>query len=380
MSSSTMSRSDMHFSFSRVKEFVFRSPGIAALMIWSCAGHAAEGAKPLARVSYSLPDLPGANEAAPVHFSLDEQSAELGYDSRSRKWGAKLDEYSYLNPSLALDYGTLLTSKFGAGAMLTRHSGYSELLVNGVYAPKRNLRIKLASGQLRTSSDYVAVSESQSNAILQNSYLVDVKRNSVSGRLLSDFGLTAYTVRANGGDYAADYTDTPALADDDMLDANDFDASALAAGRLDGYTLNLGLQPAWHSRIELRRERSHLTYHFGNGGRGGDFRDVNRIKYSQYFNNCAQFQGRYSATANSDRLDLKLAKNRWSINLWRAVDSGSRDTAVQVGYAIPLGRSRGGSSDCGARRATARAFGPLVDATVARPNQLPREPLAEALY
>jgi hypothetical protein len=369
----------MHFCFSHVKNIAIKSLCIGVLMSWPYTGHAIEGATPIAKTSQNLPDLPGADEAAPGHFSLDEESAAFGYDSRFRKWGAKLDEYSYLNPSLTLDYGMLLTSKFGAGATLTHHSGYSEVLVNGVYAPKRNLRVRLAGGQLRTSSDY-AYASGQSNAILQNSYLVDVKRNAGNGRLLSDFGLTAYTVRANGADRTAEYAaEYASLTDDGMLDASDVGSSPLAAGRLDGYMLNLGLQPTPHSRFELRRERTHLRYHFGDGNRGDEYRDINHIKYSQYFSNCTRFQGRYSTTANFNRLDLKLAKNSWSVNLSQALDSDSRDTAIQVGYAIPMGRSRSGSGDCGSRLATARAFEPLVDATVARPDQLPRAPLAESI-
>jgi hypothetical protein len=372
-----------HFSFYHVKNIAIKSLWIGVLTSWIHTGHAIEDTTPTDKTLHNLPDLPGADEAAPGHFLLDEQSAEFGYDSRFRKWGAKLDEYSYLNPSFTLDYGMLLTSKFGAGASLTRHIGYSEVLVNGVYAPKRNLRIRLANGQLRTSNDYVSASGGPSNAILQNSYLVDVRRKAGNGRMLPDFGLTAYSVRANGSDPTAEYaenrSDLSALTDDGMLDAVDVDSSSLAAGRLDGYMLNLGLQPTPHSRLELRRERTHLRYHFGDGNGGDEYRDVNHIRYSQYFSNCARLQGRYSSTENFNRLDLKLAKNRWSVNLSQALDSDSRDTAIQVAYAIPLGRSRGGSRDCGSRLATARAFEPLVDATVAWPDQLPRAPLAESI-
>lgn len=373
-----MGRGGMHFDLSLVKNIAIQAVCIGVLSSWPAFGQTMENPRAIDKALHNLPDLPGAEQGAPGHFSLDQESAIVGYDSRFRKWGAKLDEYSYLSPSLTLDYGMLLTSKIGAGATITRHTGYSDILVNGVYAPKKNVRMRFASGQLRASGDYVSAFGGQPHAILQNSYLIDVKKNAGTGKLLSDFGLTAYTVRANGEDQRADYTDLSAL-EDDMLNAGEVDSTALATGRLDAYMLNLGLQPTPYSRIELRRERSRLTYRFANGGRGDDYRDVNHIKFSQHFNNCARFQGRYSAGADFDRLDLSLAKQRWSVNLTRAVDSSVRDASIQLGYAIPLGRSRGGSADCDARLATARAFGPLVDATVARPNQLPREPLLEAI-
>lgn len=364
----------MRFTISSAEENAIRAVCVGLLSLCPLAGQAMAVASPL----QNLPDLP-VSDTAPGWFSLDEQSAELGYDGSFQKWGAKLDEYSYLNPSLTLDYGMLLTSRFGAGAAVTHHNGYSELLVNGVYAPKRNLRIKMASSQMRTSSaDYS--SPAQSSGILQDSYLLDLRRNSSSGKLLSDVGLTAYTVRARGENGGADYPDLSALEGGGMVDAVDVSSSTLRAGRLDGYTLNLGLQPTLYSRIELRRERSRLTYHFDDGNRGDDYRDANRISYSQYFNNCSRFQGRYSNAADADRLDLSLAKNSWSVGLSRALDSSSRDTALQIAYAIPLGRPQSGSSgDCSAQIAKPRVFEPLVEATTARPRQLPRESLAGAI-
>jgi hypothetical protein len=344
---------------------------ITLLVTWSGISLATDAAARFGAMTDNLPELPGSDQEAPAYFSLDEQSAELVYDTRHHKWGAKVDEYSYLNPSLTFDYGTLLTTRLGAGATLRHHTGYSEVMVNGVYAPKRNLRITVATGQLRTSDAYTAASGVESNATLQNSYLVDVRKNAGSGRLLSDFGITAYTVRAGGDEYA----DLSALAGDEML----VDSSALEAGRLDGYTLNLGLQPMPGSRIELRRERTQLTYQFGDGTQGDEFRDVNRIRVTQHFNNCARFQGRYSTTVDSDRLDLKLAQNRWSVNLSHSLDAGSRDTGVQIGYSIPLGRSQGGSGDCDSSVVTVRAFEPLIEAAAARPSQLPAAPLAEEI-
>jgi hypothetical protein len=362
----------MHLTISSAEEKAIRVFCIGLLTLWPFAGQA----MPVASYSQNLPDLPAA-DTAPGYFSLDEQSAEVGYDSRFQKWGAKLDEYSYLDPSLTLDYGMVLSSKFGVGATVTGHSGYSELLVNGVYAPRRNLRIKIASSQMRTSSEEYP-SAGQSNGILQDSYLVDFKRNSSGGKLLSDVGLTAYTVQARGSNRGANYPDLSAL-EDGMVGAADVSSGTLEAGRLEGYTLNLGLQPTLYSRIELRRERSRLTYHLDDGSRGDDYRDANRISFSQYFYNCSRLQGRYSSAADADRLDLSLAKNNWSVGLSRAFDSSNRNTALQIAYAIPLGRSRAGSGDCGAKLAKPRVFESLVDATTARPRQLPRQPLAEVI-
>jgi hypothetical protein len=332
------------------------------LIFCSYGGQAAEAATNANKAAQNLPDLPGANQPAPGHFSLDEQSAALGYDSRMQKWGAKVDEYSDIAPSLTLDYGMLLTSTFGAGATLTRQSDYSEVLVNGVYAPSPDVRIRLASGQLRASgNDFPG-----SNTASQNSYLLDVKRYWNKDRLLSDLGLAAYTVRGNDPDYA----DISALAN-----AGEFNEQSVEPGRLDGYMLHLGLRPTLRSRVELKRATSHLRYAFDDGMQAEEFVS-HHLNYSQYFDDCTRLQGRYSTNANADRLDLNLAKNSWSVNLSRALDGGDGDTSVYIGYAIALGKARGGARECGASFEKAPAFEPIVDATIARPPQFPREPLS----
>jgi hypothetical protein len=316
-------------------------------------------------LAHSLPDLPA--EGAPGRFSLNEQSATLGYHSRDQKWSATLDEYAYLNPGLKIDYGMLLTNKFGAGATLTHHTGYSEVLVNGIYAPRRNLRLRVAGGQLRAPGDHMT-----SDAVTQNSYLIDVKKNAGSGRLLSDIGMTAYTVRANdsgGGDYGT-------VSAPEEIGTGPAEGDAGAAGRLDGYTLNLGLEPTPYSRIELRRERTHFSYRYGRGIQGGDYRDVNHVRYSQYLSNCARFQTRYSAGEDYGRVDLSLAKNRWNVGVSHSIDSSVRDTMLQVGYSIPLGRAGGGADKCAS---PVHAFGALVDATVTRPSLLPSGPIVNAI-
>jgi hypothetical protein len=375
-----MSRGGMLFNYSLAKDIAIKSLCIAAFIPWSCASHAQEATEAHANFSQNLPDLPGADHANPGQFSVDEESVFLGYDGRFSKWGATLDEYSYLNPSLTLDYGMLLTNKFGAGATVTHHNGYSDVLINGVYAPKRNLRLRLAGGQLRTSSDFASAWGYQPSPLLQNSYLVDLKRNAGIGRLVSDFGLTAYTVRANGAGQSSRYSDFSALTDEDMPDSSEIDSDTLAARRLDGYMLNFGLQPTPYSRVELKRERTHLSYRYGDGYQGNEFRDINHVRFSQYLNNCARLQGRYSGAADSQRVDVSLAKNKWSVSVSRAVDYGVPDTAIQIGYAISLGKARSSSGDCGSQLATGRMFGSLVDATVARPIHLPREPLGEGGY
>lgn len=361
----------MRSAYSIVDGILTKPLGMLAVACCVYAGIAPASAMTFEEIVQHLPDLSEAGAAAPGRFDLDEQSVTLGYDSRMEKWSATLDEYANTNPSLTVDYGRLLTNKFGAGATLSHQSNYSEVLVNGVYAPKNNVRFRVSGGQLRAFGNGYAMPGSGADTVLQNSYLVDVRKHWTKYKLLSDVGLAAYTVEAN----APDYTNLSALTDTDMPDASDMASNGLAVGRMNGYLFKLGLQPTDRSRIELRRETSYLTYSFNDGYRSYENLASHRIKYSQYLSDCTRLQGSYTTSMDADRLDLGIAKNNWNINLSRALDSGTRDTAIQIGYVVPLGRSSHRARDCGANLESLRLFEPIVDTAIKRPQQFPSEPL-----
>lgn len=361
----------MRSAISTVNGILTNLPGMLAVACCAFASLAPASAMTFEEIVQRLPDLSETGEAAPGRFDLDEQSVSLGYNGRMERWSATLDEYANFNPSLTVDYGRLLTSKFGAGATLTHQSNYSEVLINGVYAPKNNVRFRISGGQLRAFGDGYAMPGSGGDTVLQNSYLVDVKKRWTKYQLLSDIGLAAYTVEAN----APDYTNLSALTDSGMPDTSDMASNGLAVGRMNGYLFKLGLQPSDRSRIELQRETGYLTYAFNDGYRSYENLVSHRVKYSQYLKDCTRVQGTYTTNVDADRLDLGIAKNNWNINLSRALDSDTRDTAIQIGYVVPLGRSSQGDRDCGSSLENVRLFEPIVDTTIKRPQQFPSEPL-----
>jgi hypothetical protein len=114
-----------------------------------------------------LPNL-YSNIATPGHFRLDDYRAAIGYDERDKKWNAQIDGYLHDYRSLGLNYGTLLSERVGAGVSLTHRHDYSEMLVNGIYAPSKDVRLQISSGQQRSAADPFASSDS--SGVLQNSY------------------------------------------------------------------------------------------------------------------------------------------------------------------------------------------------------------------
>ncbi len=321
----------------------------------------------------SLPYLAGSGALAPGYFDIEEESASIGYETRFTKWGAKVDQYMDVNPAITMDYGLLLTNKLGAGGRFTRQDDYSEIVLNGIYAPKRNLRFRMTGAQLRTTPGYLGMQDGAFDGFLQNSYLFGVKKYWNKYQHLADIGIAAYSIEANAPSSAR------IPQDDELPDADDALASAFAPGRLNGYLLSLGLRPTPLSKLELRHETGNLSYSFGAGMQRDERLVSNRISYSHYLGNCLRLQGGYSASTEFDRFDLKLAKHNWNIRLSRENDAGSSDTAVHFGYMLPLGRKRNHAMSCGFEQGGASSFESIVNAATQRPLQLPNDPLiAEA--
>lgn len=320
----------------------------------------------------SLPNLSSSTSLAPGYVSLAADSAGIGYETRLEKWGAKFDQYLAVNPALRMDYGRLLTDTFGAGGTFTRQSDYSEIVVNGIYSPKRNLRFRMTGAQLRATGSDLAPDNA---AFMQNSYLLGAKKIWDKYEYLSDLGVTAYSVEASAPPAANLFTS----GDEDGFDGGSLRSGALVPGRLDGYMLNLGLRPTSRSKLELRRESSNLTHSFDADFRRQEQLVSNQIKYSHYLGDCMRLQGGYSAGDDFGRIDLKLTKNNWNVRLWREQESGGNNTAIQFGYALPLGRRAGRTATGCGTRPGAPVFDSIVDAARQRPAQIPREPLPAAV-
>jgi hypothetical protein len=325
-----------------------RSFCLAAALLLCQGVHAAGTAAAPDRMMMNLPVLPGENEPAPGYFSIDEQSAAVGYEARHEKGNAKVEEYLDLEPLLTLDYGRQLTSTFGAGASLVRQGDQSRLQVNAVFAPARRLRIHFAGEQ--------SVSGGPSDGVVRNGFFTDIKRVWGKTSVLSDVGLGAYTVHADG----ADYTDLSALenADSDAL-----------VERVDGFMLDLGLRPSANSRLELRREQGYLR-RMGSGGNGRDaFFAANHLSYSRYLGDCTKLQGSYIESGENRAWGLHIGKDNWSVNLSRAIDAGPGDVTLSVGVTIPLGGRTDRHADCGSEFDGAPEFESIVDAAIAHSDE-----------
>lgn len=309
-----------------------------------------------------LPELPGAADAAPGYVDMDGDSAGFGYASRSEKWSARLDRRFDTGANLEVDYGMLLTNRLSAGGRITHADDFSEVVVNGVFAPQKNVRLRFTGAQLRNAYRLSPFDGAYNDAFVQNSYLFTARKHWHKYELLSDLGLSAYSTQANTAS---------SLAEDPM----DMFAEPSAFGRKEGYMFNLGLHPTSRSRIELRREFSHLSYYLGEDARSAAQHNTSRVKYSHFLDNCVRVQGGVSTGPDEGRVDVNIARNNWSLNLSREQYGDADNTAIRIGYSLPLGTKPSRSSTCGGTIESVPALEPIVDTSSSRPAQLPDEPL-----
>lgn len=334
-----------------------------ALVLALCFSAPAETRNSAEHAARNLPELPGHKDAEAAGFKFDQDLVGFGYAGRETSWGAELGDYLSLDRSLTVDYGRRVNAMLGLGARLNLRNDYTETLASGVLAPARNLRLRLAAGELRVRGccdDGAAAG----NGRAQNSYLLGLKRYFGENSLLSALSYTAYSVTDRldtGGDIA------PAEAGED-------DGSAGMRGWMRGHVLNLKLRPSPRSTVEFRHGRSVLASYAPQDGWDREVLAISGVRYSRYFANCLELHGRYSTTPGSQRLELDLARHRWNLSLVRTGVAGDGGLSLQIAYAIPL-RGAGQAPGCGAPGAPDHSFAPLDIAASGRPALLPDKPL-----
>lgn len=315
-------------------------------------------------VSEQLPDLQGGMHA-PGYFGLARDRAMIGYASQQEKWDARLEQYS-VAPALTVDYGRALSRRFGAGGTLTHREAQSELVVNGIFAPKNNVRFRIAGSQLRSDASGVPGVDT----VQQQGYLLGAKKYWDSYEYLSDLGISAYSVAAN----AAASTAVSTLTDPDTLDAGVAGMQLPASGRTDGYQISLNLRPSSDSKLEFKHDMSQASVFADAAAIHSESQSSSRLRYSHFFDDCLQLHGGYTSTSSAERFDLTLTRDRWNLHFIREQNSAGDNTSMRIGYVVPLGRQTNTKRQCGS--VGAPRFDSIVNATMKRPAQLPAEPIA----
>jgi hypothetical protein len=356
---------------------IWRLPGgqrtffFGFLVTLSCVGHAVEIAPSSDNARLDLPELGERPANGPEYIGIDAQSIAIGAHRHAKTWGAQVDGYQGVQPSLQIEQGWVVNDKLGAGGTYTVGNGYSEVLINGVFAPDRALRVQLTAAQMRSKINFLSAPADEPQSILQTGYLLDIQKKWNNDHVLSEAGIALYTSNAAAAGPVKSLTDSA------VSRAGNGNAGRLATGTLGGYMLNLALQPTHRSDIGLIYKRERVVYHFAGNMLAASSRASASINYRQSFRDCSLLDGSISKSPASQQVSLHFEKDSWNVGILRTQSAGHSDTSLQVGYSIPLGRPDE-NAKCKATPDASPTFDAVIDATTARSNHLPKEPLAKA--
>jgi hypothetical protein len=336
---------------------------ICALIVFAfpLLGHAAQDHLEMGGDIDDLPSLPGdqrAERATPV--KVDAGTIALRERSFDDVLGVRLDGYRALAPAVVLEKGWLMNEELGIGGAASLRSGVSELLLNSVYAPRKDVRVLFSVSQLR--ADRIATySAGNAATVMQTAYVSSVNKQWSKSRYLPEAGLAVFSARADG------------------IDRQSMLAEGLQTGSMAGYMLKLAARPMARTRIEVSYQTQDILYGFNAAELSRDLQASASVNYAQSFDDCSQLLGRYTAGPGMSEADLRYQWGAFNVGVLQTRSNTYSNTALRMGYSIPLGRVASKPTNCAAAPANASPFGAVVDNATARSPYLPKAPLTRTV-
>ncbi len=326
------------------------------LLVFPVACIAAQDSLVLGGEAGELPSLPGEQRLTDTDaVDVDTESIVLRERRFDDTLGLRLDGYQASAPSVALEKGWLVSNQLGLGGAYTLRSGASELVLNGVYAPRPDVRIRLSASQLRANGAASAYG-GDPKTVLQTGYLSSIRKQWAKSRIKPEAGFAIFSARAAG-----------AGRQDPSVDG-------LEMGTLAGYMFKLAAAPASRERFALSYQAQRVVYDQAMTAYSRESQASASIDYTRTLDDCSQISGRFSAGPGLSEADLRYEKGAFSVALLQTRTDDYSDRAILFGYAISLGRGGQASAKCG-EPGGAAPFQALVDAATERSPYLPSESL-----
>ena len=305
------------------------------------------------------PSLPGEERANPRGaVNVDAGNITIRDRASHNTLGVRLDGYSAVKPSVAIENGWLVRGDLGIGGAYKFRNDYADLLFNGVYAPRRDVRIQLSLSQLRSGEGFAVPQSRELITVLQTSYLASIRKLWDKSSVLPEAGISVFTSRA--------------------ADPNKRDSATrqLEMGTLAGYMLNIAARPAYHTRIELGYKSQSVAYDHPSRDALRETQSVRSIDYSRVFDDCSRVSGRYSTGAGANQINLQFERRGFTVGLLQSRAAHGTDNVVRVGYSQPLGKASPRPSSCSGKPIAPTSLQALVDSTISRSPFLPSQPVA----
>lgn len=303
-----------------------------------------------------LPSLPGeqrGEESDALNVDIGTIALrERGFDNTL---GLRLDGYQAGAPSIAVEKGWLVGSRLGMGGTYRVSTGSSELLLNGVYAPRYDVRIQVSASQLR--QDDFATLTGDPETVMQTSYLSSIRKRWGKSRIHPEAAFAAFTSRA-----------VRTGRQDSALDG-------LEMGTMAGAMLKLTARSLQRERIEVSYRTQRVAYDNALAADSRDIQALASLDYVRTFDDCSQIRSRYSAGPGVTEADVQYESGAFSIGFLQTRSEDYNDRTISFGYAISLGRNGQRSTSCASESSSPSPFRTIVDAATARSPYLPSETL-----
>lgn len=335
---------------------VFIPMTLASLSFSASAAVSPEPAYEMGREPPSLPGEERANSRGAV--AVDAGNITIRDRAFHNTVGVRLDGYTALKPSVAVENGWLLRSDLGVGGAYKFRNDYADLLFNGVYAPRRDVRIQLALSQLRSGEGFAVPQSRDMITVLQTSYVASIRKLWDKSRVLPEAGISFFTARA---------------ADPGKRDTG---TQQLEMGSLGGYMVNLAARPAYHSKVELGYRSQSTAYDHPLIDVLREKQAVRSIDYSRQFDDCSRINGRYSTGAGANQVNLQFERRGFTVGLLQSRTAQGTDNMIRVGYSQALGGSATRPPSCNGKPIAPASLQALVDSTISRSPFLPSQPVA----
>jgi hypothetical protein len=325
----------------------------------SFSASAAVSPEPAYEIGREPPSLPGEERANPKGaVNVDAGNITIRDRALHNTLGVRLDGYTAIRPSVAIENGWLLRSDLGIGGTYKFRNDYTDLLFNGVYAPRRDVRIQLSLSQLRSGEGFAMPQSHELITVLQTSYVASLSKLWDKSKVLPETGMSVFTARA---------------ADSSKGNTG---AQQLEMGTLAGYMLKFAARPAYHSKIEVGYKSQSTAYDHPLTDVLREKQSVRSIDYSRLFDDCSRINGRLSTGAGVNQLNLQFERRGFTIGLLQSRTAQGTDNVIRVGYSQPLGSGGARHASCSGKAIGPTSLQALVDSTISRSPFLPSQPVA----
>jgi hypothetical protein len=308
-----------------------------------------------------LPSLPGEDRGAEAD-AVNVDTGSIGLTDRTvdNVMGVRLDGYQELAPAVVLEKGWLVSRRLGVGGVYTFQRNASELVLNGVYAPRRDVRIQLSASQTRMNGVMASLGGID-ETLVQTGLLSSVRKQWSKSRVKPEAGFALFTARAGGST------------------RRDADLAGVETGTLAGYMLKVAAMPMTRARLEVSYQAQSTLYDNPLTAQWRDRQASASLNYSQSFDDCSLIRGTLTTGPGLSRADLRYERGAFSVGFLQTRSDDYEDRSVQFSYSIALDSGRQPAAKCEHVAGSPTPFRAIVDAATTRPSSLPSEPLTRSV-